>query len=200
MIRMGVEIRDAAGPALAALGSRLRRPEALLMPVARHGTALLARYYRRLDRERPNKLGGTRQHWWRQVAESVHNPVLRDASEAQIAITQPGLAMKLEGGTVRPRTARALAIPIHADSYGVWARDWDERYPQRPIFPIRGARNALLAEAVGTDQVRPLYVLKKSQKIPADPAALPGAEDFSAPLVRYAQQRLGRLLRRGRAS
>lgn len=195
MIRLGVQIRDAATPQLQGLSAELRRPEALLMPAARYGATLLKRYYRKLDTERPNKLGGTRQHWWQKVASSVNNPILNNPTEAAIAITQPGLALQVEGGTVRPRTAKALAIPIHRDSYAVWARDWRERFPHRPLFPIRGKRSMLLAEADG-DGVRPLYVLKKSQKIPADPDALPPAEDLETPLVRYARQRLGTLIRR----
>jgi hypothetical protein len=195
MIRLGVEVRDAASPQLRALGAELQRPEALLLPTARMGATLLRRYYRRLDNRQPNKLGGTRQHWWSKVASSVNNPILLDRSSASIAITQPGIALQVEGGTVRPRTAKALAIPIHRDSHGVWARDWKERYPHRPLFPIRGKRNMLLAEAEG-DGVRPLYVLKKSQEIPADPEALPPAKDLGTPLVRYARARLATMIRR----
>jgi len=195
MIRIELGIRDGATPALDALGRELERPEALLLPVARQGATLLRRYYRALDDRRPNKLGGVRQHWWQKVASSVNAPVLAGRSAARIAITQPGMGLRVQGGTVRPRSSKALAIPIHRDSYGIWARDWQARHPERPLFPIRGRRNMLLAETEG-EGLRPLYVLKKSQKIPADPDALPGAGDFETPLVAYARRRLGTLIRR----
>lgn len=201
MIRLGVEIRDTAGPQLRELLRHLEaNPDAVLMPAARYGARLLKRYYRKLDQEKPNRLGGTRQHWWQKVASSVNNPVLTNRTRADIAITRPGLALKVEGGTVRPTSSKALAIPIHRDSYSVWASDWDKRFPHRPLFPIRGKRNALLAENIGPGKLQPLYVLKKRQEIPADPDALPPAEDLETPLVRYARQRLGTLIRRTRKS
>lgn len=198
MIRIELGFNDGATPKLEALAAAFARPESLLLPVARQGATLLKRYYRGLNARKPNRLKGTRTNWWRGVASSVNNPVIRDRTSATIAITEPGLGLHVQGGTVRPRERKSLAIPIHADSHGVWARDWNERNPQRPLFKIRsGKGNDLLAVRDGDgDGVLPMYVLRKSAEIPADPDALPSAKDFETPLVRYAHQRLGTLVRR----
>lgn len=198
MIAVELGLNDGATPRLRALGAMLGRPEALLLPTARQGATLLRRYYRGLDGAKANRLGGARTHYWQKVASSVNNPVLRDRTGAGIAIGQAGLGLHVSGGTVRPREKQWLAIPIHAESHGVWARDWRARHPDRPLFRIRGKRNLLLAEAVG-DGVRPLYVLKKEQQIPPDPEALPAAKNFETPLVRFARKRLDQLLRKSDA-
>lgn len=201
MIRMGVEIRDLAGPELARLGRALKNPgRSVLLPAARFGRTALMRYYRALDARKPNRLGGKRTHWWRGVATSVQNPVLRSEGEALIAITQPGLAMRADpqGGVVRPREKEFLAIPIHKESHGVWARDWKARHPDRPLFRIRSRKGNDLLMVKKGDGISPRYLLRKEARIPHDPEALPGSEDFGEPVRAYVRRRIAEVLRRGK--
>lgn len=196
MIRVELGFNDGATPKLEALAAALARPQSLLLPVAREGATLLKRYYHGLNDRKPNRLKGTRTNWWHGVASSVNKPVIRDRTSATIAITEPGLGLHVSGGTVRPRERKSLAIPIHADSHGVGARDWDKRNPSRRLFKFRSKKgNDLLGVRHG-DGVLPMYVLRKSAEIPADPDALPSAKDFETPLVQYARQRLATLIRR----
>lgn len=194
---LSINVLDGASPVIRAWAAQLARPEALLLPVARKGATLLRQHYRRMEATAPNKLGGKRTHWWRQVGESVSNPILTSPSAAQISITQPGAALRLRGGPVRPRERAALAIPIHRESYGIWARDWKQQHPDRPLFRIRGARGVYLAAKFpGSARLQILYVLRGVVQIPPDPRVLPDSQEFHASLRTYAEQRLGTLLRR----
>lgn len=192
-----VNLFDGVSPTLRDLAQQLPRPEALLLPVARKGATLLRQHYRGMDSAAPNKIGGARTHWWRQVGESVNNPILTSPTEAAIAITQKGVVLRLHGGTVRPVERDALAIPIHRESYGIWARDWKNQHPDRPLFRIRGPRGVFLAASFkGSKRLQILYVLRGSAQIPPDPRVLPDSQEFNASLRAYAEQRLGTLLRR----
>lgn len=194
---LSIRVFDRASPAVRAMAETLARPEALLLPVARKGANLLRQHYRQMESAAPNKLGGKRTHWWRQVGESVNNPILTSPTAAQIEITQPGAALRLHGGTVRPRESSALAIPIHRESYGIWARDWQKQHPERPLFKIRGARGVYLAASPrGSKRLQILYVLRGVAQIPPDPRVLPDSQEFGASLSAYAEQRLATLLRR----
>ena len=217
MMNLGIqiEIKDELQPSLRQLERLATDPDALVLPVARQGASYLRGYYRGRNEAEPNRLGGRRTYWWNKVASSVENPILRSPTEAAVSITQPGMALKVHGGTVRPKNAKALAIPIHGDAHGVMARDWNAGHPERPLFMIRSGSRVFLAAKVadsrsgaqrrktgahsqigGRRRLQLLYILKKSQEIPRDPAALPAAEHFGDPLMRYAQQRLSTLIRR----
>lgn len=193
-----IDLRDPVSEVLSRVVSKLRRPEALVLPVARQAANLLRRHYRKLEQTAPNKMGGVRTHWWRQVHDSVHNPIMVSATAAAVAITQPGVVLRLKGGTVRPKQARALAIPVNRISYGVWARDWAFQHPDRPLFKIKGPRGTYLAAKAGEGSKRlvVLYRLATRAEIPPDPRVLPEAQEFQASLRSYAAQRLLTLINR----
>ncbi len=194
---LSINVLDRASPAIRNLAAQLTRPESLLLPVARKGASLLRQHYRQMETTAPNKLGGKRTHWWRQVGDSVNNPFLTSPGQAQIAITQPGASLRLHGGSVRPKERAALAIPIHRESYGIWARDWKNQHPDRPLFRIRGPRGVFLAASFpGSRRLQVLYVLRGAVQIPPDPRVLPDSQEFESRLRAYAEQRLGTLLRR----
>lgn len=65
-----------------------------------------------------------------------------------------------KGGTIKPKTAKALTIPLPGIK-GVAAN-----YPDAFIIKSK-AGNTLLVESKGKKGLRPLFVLKKSVKIPA---------------------------------
>jgi hypothetical protein len=210
---LSISILDKASPELRRFAAQIQNPDALLLPVARQAANLLKKHFRGLETTRPNQLGGERQHWYARVAESVNNPVVLDSTAASVAITQPGLALRVYGGVVRAKTGKGLAIPVAAESYGIWARDWRRRHPDMPLFKIRGARGMYLAAKVGDTRSKAairkrgarsnvgdrrfkiLYVLRTSVKIPADPSLLPPAEQFRSSLQQYAAQRLETLKR-----
>jgi hypothetical protein len=176
----------------------LDRPQAVVLPVARKAATVLRAMYRRADRK-GNRLGGQRTHWWRSVAQSVQAPVLLGRAGAMVQVTQPGIALQAQGGTVRPREKKALALPVRAEAHGVYARDWTNRFPDRPLFKVPGRRPFLAYREPVTGALRVAYVLRRAVRVPADPRAVPGTSE-RAEILAYARRRLEEVLRRRKPS
>lgn len=85
-----------------------------------------------LDNERANSLSSNRSHFWGSgsqglggVAKSCNHVATPGSVEAMaFAPGIPGaLTHKIEGGTVTPKHAKALTIPVHPDAYNRRARE-----------------------------------------------------------------------------
>lgn len=155
----------------------------------------LKKHFRELNSKRPNKLGGKRSHFYNAVAASVQNPVSVSGG-ISVAISHPHIAQRLFGGTISPRKKKALAIPVHASAYGVYARI----YPGTLAFiPLRkGNTKGVLVEGEekttrkGGKRIVPkpggaiIYVLKGAVTQRPDPSVLPKPARIAAALTRSA--------------
>ena len=85
----------------------------------------------KLDAERPNKLGGKRQHFFAQAAESAL--WLEQGADVIIDVPEPlGLRQAIQGGPIEPGEGKKyLTIPAIAEAYGHRAREFDNL---RPLF------------------------------------------------------------------
>lgn len=116
-----------------------------------------------LDATRPNKLGGTRTHFYSQAAQSLHvDEGGEGARESIISVSSVGFAQRYFGGIILPRRVRYLTIPATAESYGRAARSFPDLR-----FAIKEGRPAL----VRGDDV--MYWLARRVKQRADPTVLP---------------------------
>lgn len=85
---------------------------------------------------------------------------------------QIGLRQRLHGGTIRPKRAKYLTIPIHPDAYGKRAGD-----SSMDLSFIRtGSGVALLAATGENGYFVPYYLLLKSVTQKADPGVIPTKE------------------------
>ena len=66
-----------------------------------------------------------------------------------------------EGGTIKPRTRKFLAIPLVRLPVGKWPRDW----PRDALQFIRTRRGGLLVERVKRGRGRAIYALVRSSTI-----------------------------------
>lgn len=121
MIRLKVKISDGTK-------KQRERLEGFGANMLRHGSVnvrrLLVDHWMTKDRREPNKLtgGARRTHFWRTIAESLE-AVKSFRSEGRVEITNHDyrLGHKISGGTIRPKRAKALTIPIHPAAYAVRA-------------------------------------------------------------------------------
>lgn len=148
------------------------RPRGIMQAAARAVRRDLQRHFRDRDKQ-PNALGGKRTHWWAKVARATNISTVTD-TQATITISEPGLGLKVTGGTIRPIAAKALTIPVHQEAYGRRAATV-EMITGWKLFVVRvgKAKATFLARSTGDDKLRLLYLLAKSATIKADPAALP---------------------------
>lgn len=176
---------------LNALVQTARRPEALMREVGRRGANVLKAHFRSRDRQ-PNRLGGKRTHFWRQVADSVNNPTVQGA-QAVISITQPGIAQKVFGGRITPKNTRALTIPVDPLAYGRAASVFEKQTGIK-LFLLRKKQGGLSRLLAGEDAggIKVFYVLASSVNQSPDPDALPARAAFLAALEDQAQKHINR--------
>lgn len=123
--------------------------------------------------QRPNAEGWAKSGFWAQVRDSVQ--VLTDSAAAVVQINDTRFNLKFYGGTVTPKTAKALSIPLHEEFKGVLP----STFPRGRFFflPDNDGNNVgVLAEALGDGKIRAAYLLRKSTAHAAMPDALPPME------------------------
>ena len=108
--------RDEITPDLRRLLREARADGALGRILGRAAANELRRHFRARNNT-PNRLGGRRTNFWSRVAESVHSPRV-SGSSIVVPINHPAIAQKVHGGTITPKKAKNLAIPIHPDAHG----------------------------------------------------------------------------------
>ncbi len=119
--------------------------------------------------QRPNKRGWKKSDFWREIAQST---TLQSATQddATVAITDPRIRPHLFGATIRPRTAKFLAIPNTEQAKGN-----EPRGGAIPgLFFVRNKKGTtFLARKNGTDRLEVHYWLKPSVRIRRDADTLP---------------------------
>jgi len=182
---------------------RVRNPVGMLKVVGRRASNELKTHFRSRN-SRPNKLGGRRSNFWRQVADSVGNPIYEggDAlSRVRISINDPRFLQKVFGGTIRAKNADALTIPVDPLSYGRTVAVFQQTTGIQ-LFLLKkkgGGISNLLAGFPNAKQFKVYYVLVKEVDQDKDPEALPPRAKFNAAILDEGQQYLDREIIRGKS-
>lgn len=176
--------------------AQLAEPTALLAILGREAGNRLRSHFRQKDRTEPNKLGGNRTHFWRQVTDSVQAPrIAGNKRSVIVSITHPAIAQKVMGGTIRPKRVKFLTIPVAPEAYGRTARTFEAETGLK-LFLLKvgaGKKTTVLATARGGG-IQIEYVLRSSVKQSPDPTALPNPETMSAALLKRAEGYVARKL------
>lgn len=123
-----------------------------------------------------NRLGATPTGHLEKAAATMLRE--SDADSATVVINSPGIRRALGPLDIRPKTARALTIPVHWLAYG---KRVGEVRRKHPVFRLKG-RDVLAAKIEG--KLTPLYVLRAAVTVPQDRAILPGDEAMGASVKR----------------
>lgn len=179
------------------LMGQLKHPTALLSILGREAGNRLKAHFRQKDRTEPNKLGGKRQHFWRQVTDSVQAPrISGKGDQVTVSITHPAIAQKVMGGPIRPKRVKFLTIPVTPDAYGRTARTFEAETGLK-LFFLRVGKGSfttpVLASARGGG-IQVEYILRTSVNQAPNPTALPAAEAMSMALLSRAEKYVARKL------
>jgi hypothetical protein len=183
-----IHINDAATPGLERLLGRVERRRPLLAVLGRQLEASLRQHFLLREGE-PNKRGWPKQHFWSRIRRATALSSVT-ATTATVTVTDPALAQKIHGGTIRPRPGRKfLALPLRAEAAG--------RMPGSGLFFMRTRRGKGLLVAAGRagrggprESVRPYYLLVPGVTQRADPRALPPQAALHAELTQTADDYL----------
>jgi hypothetical protein len=169
------ELHEAAGHEV----QRITADHVAVIAQTRHATA--------------NRLGASPTGHFAQAAEKISagSDLSADASGATLTISHVGFTRAFRSVKIAPKTAKSLAIPIHAMSYGKRAAElWD----RLGLFIPKGGR--IIAATIG-GVLTPMYVLVKSVTQKQDRSLLPSDAQFQAAAVVGAKGWLGMALSRG---
>jgi hypothetical protein len=168
--------RDEVTPHLRKLLKETESNGPLAKVLGRAGANTLRKHFRSRNRT-PNKIGGTRTNFWSRVAESVQSPV-SSPGRIVIPVSHPAIAQKVFGGTITPKKAKNLAIPIAPEAHGKSPRVF-------PLLQFAMTRAGVqLLGLPGEGGIKWLYVLKTSITQDPDPKALPTDAEMGAALER----------------
>jgi hypothetical protein len=174
-----------------------------LTVLGRRGSNELRAWFTKADAKHPNKKGFPRSHFWLDVANSVsNNPAITD-NRVTINIAHPVIAFKVIGGTIKPRVANWLTIPVVAAAYGKTVREYEqgESAGVKIVFIKKDSTTAFLMEMPvhntgekGVKKLTLIYVLKKSVTVAPMADALPDTATWQSAFVDEAQKFLEREL------
>ncbi|MEM8550616.1 MAG: hypothetical protein AAGF10_07475 [Verrucomicrobiota bacterium] len=169
---------DEISPALTELLAELENKTGLHKAVGRRGEMVFKEHFDARDQE-PNKRGWAKQHFWAQISESTAFTGADDQG-ATVAIQDGRFAQKLYGGTIRPKKAKALAIPLREEAYGV--QPGGGQITGLFIIRSRAKQRAFLARREG-DRLSVYYALLKTVTQEPDDRALPPEREVSSALL-----------------
>lgn len=158
------------------LAKGMERPAAGLRVTGRAVQNHLKKHFTKRNQV-TNKRGWKRQHFWAQIRDSTQ--LETSAKSATVVVNDPRFLLKVFGGTVRPKVAKALAIPLKEEFYGVSP----STFGKDRFFLVKsktGKNLGILAEKNPDGSLRLCYVLKKSTRHAPDPAALPSLDEVLA--------------------
>ncbi len=171
-----------------ALLGRTKNPVGMLKVAGREVANQLKTWFRRKDREEPNKLSDRRSHFWLAVSRTVGNPVQTGPTAISVTVAHPAIAQKVFGGTIRAKIASALTIPVEERAYGRTAATFEKETGLKLVLIKNGKgnfRKAVLA-AVEDGKLTVEYLLTPSVHQDADPTALPPKSDLEAAILKRA--------------
>ena len=171
---MRVRFTETVGAGLRKMFSRQR----LTSTIKKSGDAVsvfLRKHYEKKDKAEPNRLGGDRTHFWRQIGSSVQPAEVKGGS-VSIRITDRRFPQKLYGGPIVPKRAKALTIPIHPAAHGRGARELGPKVGGLFILRSKGGA-AFLAGKLG-GRLTLYYILLKRVFQHPWPGTLPPARSM----------------------
>ena len=150
--------------------------------MAKAGTAFIAwlkAYYEQKDWNEPNRLTLERRtHFWHQIGESVlPKPKIED-KKIHVIITDPRFPQKLHGGTIVPKRAKALTIPMHPDAYARTAAEVARIVG--PLHIIKAGGEAFLVADKSRYTFAPMFLLRYKVTQKPWPGALPKQTQMNA--------------------
>jgi ribosomal protein S10 len=200
MIQIQVNVKDTAAPTLAALISSLTGAESADLNAigGRAASNAAGKYHREFDKAggwRGKRYLGTGRGDGSSFGADVArgwNHTAADATSATITNDATYYAHKVKGGTITPKRAKALTIPLIPEARGLYASVYQQNTGRR-LFTIkgkhalferigsitsgsRGRRGAAGGTSIKTSQIRAVYALVKSVTNGPWPGALPPEE------------------------
>lgn len=203
-------LRDEVTPALMRLDGGLQR-DRLFPIIGRSATNTIREHLFGLNASRPNTLGGPRTNFYAGAARSTQFQIVGD--DVIVSINHVGIAQRYFGGTIRPKVAKYLTIPVHPKAYGHRAREFDLELvfgrngepialatKANLITIVRQKRNGEVTRTLGGRRGEIMFRLVKQVTQQPDPTVLPYTELIESRAQRDVTSYINRLVERQEGS
>lgn len=137
-----------------------------------------------LRNSQPNKRGWPKQDWWLGVADATQLTEVNDTGATVTIAHQEGFYMRVHGGTIVPREAKALTIPGIPEAAGKSVAEYEAASGHK-LFRPAGARYLAFSDDGGESVTLAYFLVKRVTRV-ADPDALPSMEKLSDSLLEEA--------------
>jgi hypothetical protein len=193
-VSVGLSIRvSGEGAQIPARVLGVLAPARLNPVIGRAAANVVVAHLRAKNTSSPNQLGGKRTNYYAAAARATSFAVVSD-SEVVVSIAQRGIRQRFFGGTIKPRTAKFLTVPVHPSAHGKRAREFSDL---EIVFGSGGRPVALARRATGARRFGEiLYRLVRSVTQRPDPSVLPESSAVRAEIVRAVDATLARVTRR----
>lgn len=181
-------VSDTATPALRRLVAGLA-PARINPVVGRSARNLIRSHLFGLNASRPNWLGGPRTNFFTKAGRATQFQIVGDS--VIVSINQVGMQHQYYGGTIRPKVAKFLTIPVHPRAHGKRAREFDlelvyglggEPYALATkstlVSVIRQTRGGRITRTLGGRRGEIMFRLVKKVTKQPDPTVLPPTPMF----------------------
>lgn len=125
--------------------------------------------------------------------DDVHDPIV-DGEYVKVPIVTKGITRALHDIVIQPKEAQSLAIPLHADAYGIQPRRYNIDHPKgtpEALFKPKG-KDYLAKNENGSLVV--MYLLRKTVHQKQDRSLLPPADQMVNTVLEAISDAVGRLL------
>lgn len=183
-----VKIADGITPELNRIAQDIKDPKKLMIGLGKQMEIEFRKHFAARDKE-PNAMGWPKKHFWRD--EIRKNTALTEvtANRAVLTISSPAFAMKVFGGTIKPKRVKMLTIPKTAEAYLAGSASLFPR--ELHVRRLKLLNRAALFDSDGNMQ----YGLALEVKQNADPRAWPDEAKLEDSILNRARSILARILK-----
>jgi len=204
---MDFKVIDGITPELNRLASQLGDSRAIVAACGKRLEIELRAHFAALDKK-PNSMGWPKRHFWnRQVRSQIALSQITSTT-ATVTISSPALVHRIQGGTIRPKRGKTLAIPANAEAYKMGSPR-EANVDQLDYIPlhqgnlvgalirrfqsiIKRTKNGSTGKMIGGDV---MYWLVRSVTTKPHPEDLPSDEKLSGAVMETARDVVARKLR-----
>lgn len=177
-----LKFSDGISPELRRIARELRNTRPLMAAAGKELERGLRNHFWERDSE-TNSRGWAKKHFWRkEVASNTALTAVSDSS-ATVTVASPAFAHKVTGGTISPKRARALSIPLTSQAYLAGSAS---------LFPRKLHREG--GRLMDEEDIAQ-YALAKSVDQEADARAWPEPERIEPAILARARAHLARVTR-----
>lgn len=176
------KIADGISPELRRIKREMDNPRAFMAGLGKQLEIGLRKHFAERNKE-PNAMGWPKRNFWQKQVQMQTALTEVTNNRAVVTIASPAFVHKVYGGTIYPKRAKRLSIPLTAQAYAAGSAS---------LFPgkLKFSKGGLVDEA-GTRQ----YALVRKVTHRADPRAWPETAQLEQELLGRAKSMLARILR-----